>query len=113
MEHDSAAQSDAPLQTGITMIAMVLGLVLVGFGMWALLGAVYAAWTLFKDPASIAYFARYFLNATDIANLLPGGGEGLAHYVSWVAVILLLLVLGKLGSWAVGAGAQLIFLKRR
>ncbi len=113
MEHDSAAHGGAPLQTGITIIATVLGLILVGFGMWALVGAVYAAWSLFRDPGSIAYFVSYFLNATDIASVLPGGGEGLAHYVSWVAVILLLLVLGKLGSWAVGAGAQLIVLKRR
>lgn len=89
-------------------IAFVLGFVLVAIGLWALAGAVLAAWGLFNDPGGIAYFAEYFLNKTDLARLVPGGGQGLAHYVAWIAVILMLLVLGKLGSWSVGAGAQLI-----
>jgi hypothetical protein len=98
----------SPILTILAAIASVLGLVLVGFGIWALAGAIYAAWELFRDPDSIAHFARYFLETTKIAAYLESGGEGLAHYVSWVAVILLLLVLGKLGAWAVAAGAQLI-----
>jgi len=98
----------SPVLTILAGIASVLGLILIGFGIWALAGAIYAAWELFRDPDSIAYFARYFLDTTKIAAYLESGGEGLAHYVSWVAVILLLLVLGKLGAWAIGAGAQLM-----
>ena len=97
-----------PILTILAAIGSVLGLVLIGLGVWALGGAIYFAWTLFRDPDAIAYFAKYFLETTKIATYLQSGGEGLAHYVSWVAVILLLLVLGKLGAWAVGAGGQLM-----
>lgn len=107
MELDNESSRSA-LQTVLGGIASVLGLILVGFGIWALAGAIYAAWGLFRDPDSIAYFAKYFLETTKIAAYLQSGGEGLAHYLSWVAVVLLLLVLGKLGAWSVGAGAQLI-----
>ena len=97
--------------TGI--VVLILGLLLVFLGLWALGGAVLAAWSLFNEPEGIAYFAQYFLNSTDLAKLVPGASAGLAHYLSWIAVILLLLVLGKLGAWATGAGAALISAARR
>jgi hypothetical protein len=112
MEMDNEPAT-SPVLTIMAGIASVLGLVLIGFGIWALGGAIYAAWELFRNPDSIAYFARYFLETTKIAAYLESGGEGLAHYVSWVAVILLLLVMGKLGTWAITAGAQLMPLSRR
>lgn len=89
-------------------VVYVLAFVLIGFGLWSLGGAIYAAWGLFRDPDSIAYFAKYFLETTNLAAFVPAGGEGLAHYVAWIVVILLLLVLGKLGAWALGAAAQLL-----
>lgn len=94
-------------------LVAALGLVLVALGLWALGGAIYFAWGLFKDPDSIAYFAQYFLETTKIATLVPAGGEGLAHYLAWLAVILLLLVLGKLGAWALEAGALLLHAGRK
>jgi hypothetical protein len=102
-----------PWRDAIAIIGSGLGLLLVLSGLWALLGAIYFAWTLFRDPDGIAYFATYFIETTKLAVYLPGDVEGVAHYVSWLAVILLLLVLGKLGSWAVGAGAMLIGRRRR
>ena len=87
---------------------MALAVILIGFGLWALGGAIFAAWELLRDPDSIAYFAKYFLETTKIDSYVPKGGEGLAHYVSWVAVILLLLVLGKLGAWSIESGARLM-----
>lgn len=101
----------APIQTVAATVAMTLALLLIGFGIWALGGAIYAAWTLFRDPASIDYFAKYFLETTELTQVVQVGGKGLAHYVAWVAVVLLLLLLGKLGAWAVGAGAQLFNLR--
>lgn len=97
----------------IGVIALVLGLVLVCLGIWALGGAVLAAWSLFTEPDGITYFAQYFLDSGGLAKLLPGATPGAAHYVAWIAVILLLLVLGKLGVWATSAGAALIAAGRR
>lgn len=112
MQQDEAFTT-SPAQAVWTHLASALAVILIGFGLWALGGAIYAAWALFRDPDSIARFATYFLDTTRIAAALPGAPEGLAHYVSWIAVILLLLVLGKLGAWAVGAGALLISGRRR
>ena len=86
----------------------LFGLFLVGCGVWALGGAIYVAWGLFHGPDGIAQFADYFRETTQVAAQLQIGGEGLVHYVAWLAVILLLLVLGKLGAWAVTVGAQLL-----
>lgn len=101
-----------PVQSIVVTAAMVLGVVLIGFGLWALGGAIYAAWGLFRDPDSIGYFTRYFLETTHLGAELNIDGRGLAHYVSWVAVVLLLLVLGKLGAWAVTAGGRLVAPRR-
>ena len=94
-------------------VVPVLAILLFALGFWALGGAIVSAWGLFHSPEDIAYFARYFLDATDLAKLLPSGAEGVAHYVAWVAVVVLLLVLGKLGAWALGAAAALIGAGRR
>lgn len=96
----------------LAAIGSVLGLVVAGFGLWALGGAIHFAWGLVRDPERIGYLAKYFFETTKIAVYLPNGGEGLAHYVAWVAALLLLLVLGKLGFWAIGAGAALISPRR-
>jgi hypothetical protein len=93
-------------------VAMLLALILIGFGIWALAGAIFAAWSLFRDPQSIGYFANYFLHEVRLGAELQIQGQGLAHYAAWLAVILLLLILGKLGAWAVAAGARLISLPR-
>ncbi|WP_125931967.1 hypothetical protein [Thiosocius teredinicola] len=107
MEIDEESRM-SPVLAVLAGVAALLGLVLIIFGLWALGGAIYSAWGLFKDPDGISYFAKYFLDTTKLAAQLPKGGEGVAHYVSWFAVILLLLVLGKLGIWAVTAGAKLL-----
>ena len=105
MDSDTSGSALAGI---LSFIGTILGLVLIGFGIWALAGAIYTAWGLVREPDSITYFARYFLETAHVDALLASGGEGLAHFLSWLAVILLLLVLGKLGAWAVAAGARLI-----
>ncbi len=107
MDSDELPRTATTRWIGMTALA-VPALILVVLGIWALGGAIYYAWGLFRDPDSIAYFAQYFLETTKIATLLPAAGDGVAHYLAWITVILLLLLLGKLGAWAVGAGAQLL-----
>ncbi len=107
MDSDELARTATTRWIGMAALA-VPALILVVLGIWALGGAIYYAWGLFRNPDSIAYFAQYFLETTKIATLLPAAGDGVAHYLAWITVILLLLLLGKLGAWAVGAGAQLL-----
>jgi len=93
--------------------AWTLGLLLIGLGVWALGGAIYVAWGLFDKPQSIGSFAAYFLETTRIASHMPDGSEGAAHLLSWFFVVLLLLLLGKLGDWAISTGARLLPLAGR
>jgi hypothetical protein len=103
----SERTTESPLQRILTLISTVLGLFLIGFGVWALAGAVYVTWELFNNPESISYFARYFIVTARITARLSHDGDSMAHLLSWFTVVLLLLLLGKLGDWCVTSGAQL------
>jgi len=96
------------LQQIFSIVGSALGLVLVAFGLWALAGAIFFAWGLFQDPDGISYFAKYFFETTKISSHLQNGAEGTAHLIAWFVVILLLLVLGKLGDWAITVGVRLL-----
>lgn len=107
MNIDNFNAVQGPLQRALVLISAVLGLFLIGFGIWALAGAVYVTWELFKDPDGISYFAKYFIDTARITARLTHDGESLAHLLSWFTVVLLLLLLGKLGDWCITSGAQL------
>lgn len=112
MDIEEQERRVGPVRRGTPIIALVLGLVLVGMGIWALAGAIHVGWNLLRDPGSIDYFARYFMESGKLAEQIPSGAEGLAHLMSWLAVVLLLLVLGKLGAWSIGAAARLFRIGR-
>jgi hypothetical protein len=107
MNNDNFNAVQDPLQRAFAMISAVLGLFLIGFGIWALTGAVYVAWELFNDPDSINYFAKYFIETAMLTARLTHDGESLAHLLSWFTVVLLLLLIGKLGDWCITSGAKL------
>lgn len=92
------------------ILAALFGLALLGFGLWAIGGAIYVVWGLFEDPASIESFARPFLESAKLAVPLEKTGEAPAYLIAWFIAILLLLVMGKLGDWSISAGARLISL---
>lgn len=94
-----------------SVIASAIGLILAIFGLWALGGAIYVVWELFQDPDSISYFARYVSETTRLSTYLENGSKGPAHLIAWFVVILLLLVLGKLGDWAISTGVRLLNLR--
>ena len=95
------------LSTSVSVVLLMLGLLLIGFGIFALVGAILAAWNLFHHPQDIASFADYVLNTAGFAAAVETGATGLAHTFAWVIVVLLLMLLGKLGAWAVSAGSRL------
>ena len=107
MDIDDINPEHDPLQRLLTLTSAVLGLFLIGFGIWALAGAVYVTWELFHNPDSISYFAKYFIETARITARLTHDGESLAHLLSWVMVVLMLILLGKLGDWCITSGAQL------
>jgi ABC-type Na+ efflux pump permease subunit len=107
MNNDKFDAPQNPLVRVFALIAALLGLFLVGFGIWALAGAVYITWDLINNPDSISYFANYFIMSARITARLTHDGDSMAHLLSWFTVVLLLLLLGKLGDWCITSGAQL------
>ena len=85
-EHD-------PIQRVLRLVSAVLDLFLIGFGIWALAGAVYVTWELFNNPDSISFLATYFIETARITARLTHDGDSLAHLLSWVTVMTLMLLL--------------------
>jgi hypothetical protein len=92
----------------VALIASLVALLLVALGIAALAVAILAAWSLYSDPAGIAPHVEHFRRAVPAAAGSPETLEGLGTLVAWVFVVLMLLLLGKLGSWAVGAAGLLL-----
>ena len=110
MNNDDINAEQDPLMRALQLTSAVLGLILIGFGIWALAGAVYVTWELFNHPDSISHFANYLMETARITARLTHDGESLAHLLSWVTVVLLLLLLGKLGDWCITSGARMFML---
>ena len=120
--------------------ARALGLILILVGVWAAVMVVLEAWTLYSNPNSIQYFANSLERHSGLDRLIASrspspaqsaagawpdegaqGPEGgvveptalkLSYLFAWPLVVLLLLLLGKLASWAIDAGARLAFHRR-
>jgi hypothetical protein len=117
--------------------ARALGLILILVGVWAAVAVVLEAWTLYSNPNSIEYFANSLERHSGLDHLMasrsprldagvgseqgaqgPEGGAAehaglkLSYIFAWPLVVLLLLLLGKLASWAIESGARLAFHRR-
>jgi hypothetical protein len=91
----------------VAVLAGIVSLLLGLLGVAALATAIVAAWSLYDDPGGIAPYVEHFARA------LPSAGgleslQGLDRLVAWVFVVLMLLLLGKLGTWAVAAAGALL-----
>jgi len=89
-------------------IAALIGLVLVVVGALALLHAIYTVWQLYSSPDRIISFAQTFKLTTASLVNLDVNGLDLLRLITWPFVILVLLLQGKVGVWAIEAGARLL-----
>jgi hypothetical protein len=89
-------------------IAALLAVILIIAGMAVLTSALFSAWSLFRNPAGIEPLARY---VTQLAPVLEGESsalKGMGTLVAWLFAVVMLLVLGKLASWAIAAASRLV-----
>ena len=120
----------------ISLVAEVLartaGMILIVVGVWTGVKVIVEAWNLYTNPVSVGRFAGALETATGLDSLLarrvsarqdveeqagmvqypsavPASAKTyrLSYLVAWPLVVLLLLLLGKLASWAIGAGVRL------
>jgi len=89
-------------------IGTLIGLILAVTGALVLSHAVYLVWQLYENPETIMSFAQSLKLAK--ANVVEIDLNGLdpLRLVAWPFVILVLLLQGKIGLWAIEAGARLL-----
>lgn len=127
-ENDNSEASmtvDSVAQSTMSWLVRVAGLVLLGVGLWAALGVINEAWSIYQNPKSsrVEALARAIDEATHIDLVLApsqradAGNDAvgperastlrLSYFIAWPIVMLLLLLVGRLAMAAMRTGGEL------
>lgn len=114
---------DSVAQSTMSWLVRLAGLVLLGVGLWAALGVINEAWSIYQNPKSsrVESLARAIDEATRIDTVLApsqradAGAAGperastlrLSYFIAWPIVMLLLLLVGRLAMAAMKTGGEL------
>ncbi|MEZ5446599.1 MAG: hypothetical protein R3F45_12590 [Gammaproteobacteria bacterium] len=114
---------DSVAQSTMSWLVRLAGLVLLGVGLWAALGVINEAWSVYQNPKSsrVESLARAIDEATRIDTVLApsqradAGAAGperastlrLSYFIAWPIVMLLLLLVGRLAMAAMKTGGEL------
>ncbi len=114
---------DSIAQSTMSWLVRLAGLVLLGVGLWAALGVINEAWSVYQNPKSsrVESLARAIDEATRIDTVLApsqradAGAAGperastlrLSYFIAWPIVMLLLLLVGRLAMAAMKTGGEL------
>jgi len=112
--------STKPLESVVGAAARISGLILVLSGIAALIFALLEVWALYFHPENILSLAAAIEQATRvdasliggaIAKSAAGGDDGIytfSYFLAWLLKLVLLLLIGKLAFWSIGAGKELV-----
>jgi len=112
---------DSVAQTTMSWLVRLAGLVLLGVGLWAALGVINEAWSIYQNPKSsrVESLARAIDEATRIDMVLAPSQRAdaaaperastlrLSYFIAWPIVMLLLLLVGRLAMAAMKTGGEL------
>lgn len=115
---DNRARKE-PLASVIGAAARISGLLLVLSGIATLVFALLEVWALYFHPENILPLAAAIEHATRVdASLIggavaksAGGGDTIytfSYFLAWLLKLVLLLLIGKLAFWSIGAGRELV-----
>lgn len=96
------------IRNAVSAIAALLAVLLILAGVAVLASALYSAWSLYRDPAAIEPLASYFMALVPALEGESATLKGVGTLVAWLFAVLMLLVMGKLGAWAIGSGSRLV-----
>jgi len=88
--------------------AFLIGLSLVVVGALVLIHAAYMTWELYKNPETIINFAQSLKLANSSVVMIDLSGLDPLRLLAWPFVVMILLLQGKIGLWAVEAGSRLL-----
>ena len=89
-------------------IGALIGLILVMIGAMVVTHAAYMVWQLYNNPDAIIGFAQSLKIAASTKVDIDLNGLDPLRLIAWPLVILVLLLQGKIGVWAIEAGARLL-----
>lgn len=92
----------------LTGTGALIGLILALIGALVVIHAVYMVWQLYNDPDAINAFAQSLKLAASTSVEIDLNGLDPLRLIAWPLVILVLLLQGKIGMWAIEAGARLL-----
>ncbi|TNG01412.1 MAG: hypothetical protein EP297_02395 [Gammaproteobacteria bacterium] len=88
--------------------ALIASYLLMAVGALSLLIAAYHAWNLYINPYSINVFTDAFVQTAFRDQKPDPSDQELYRLMSWPIVVFLLLLLGKIGAWAIEAAVHLL-----
>ncbi len=116
-------------QIDLSHITRIAGVFILVFGLYVAYQVVKECWELYNDPSKITKFAKYIDEGSNIdnfgnsfSNFMNEAAKNnpqafpskpkiepvkISYFVSWPIVFILLLIIAKVGYWAVTAGGQL------
>ena len=124
-DSDTSMTVDSVAQSMMSWLVRLAGLVLLGVGLWAALGVINEAWSIYQNPKSsrVESLAHAIDEATHIDMVLAptprvdAGAEAakptrastlrLSYFIAWPIVMLLLLLVGRLAMAAIKTGGEL------
>ena len=110
---ENRARSHSFFNFFIGIGAFLIGISLVVVGALALIHAAYMTWELYKNPEMILNFAQSFKLADSSIKMMDLNGLDPLRLLAWPFVVMILLLQGKIGVWAVEAGARLFNVARQ
>lgn len=110
---ENRAHSHSFFNILIGMGAFLFGISLVVIGASVLIHAAYMTWELYKNPGTIIDFAQSLGIADASVEMMDLNGLDPLRLLAWPFVVMIVLLQGKVGLWAVEAGARLLGVARQ
>jgi hypothetical protein len=131
---DTPAEPDAQMsiaQLALSAVVRLIGVAVLGVGLWAGVKVIVEAWALYEQPQRIERFATAIQAGSNLDGLIsnlvaagaqegevsdaataarraePGGTLRLSYFAAWFIALLLMFVIGTLAMTAVTTGGQL------
>ena len=120
MEEPTTDLQGPNILLALTGLIRIGGVVILLIGLWTAIKVVNEGWELYRDPGKIEAKAKEVEKATRInafiQKTLANRGENIdakdspniSYFTTWILVLILLLIIARIGIWAIVAGGKLV-----
>jgi uncharacterized membrane protein len=99
------SEFEEKLRSVVYIVGTLAGFVILILGFLVLQNLVEFAWEFLNQPGTIDKFALAFQKDSKLIDSID---ISFFRMAAWLLVILMLLVIGKVGAWIIGAGINLV-----